>query len=185
MKLIVGLGNPGEEYRFTRHNLGFLVLDELALRHRLEFKRKRLYSGHLAKGVIAQESVALLKPQTYMNLSGEAVRGAAKELNIDLGHILVVVDDVAIPYGRLRFRIDSGSGGHNGLKSIEAHLQSTHYGRLRVGIGDRGEGEDLAEHVLSPFSEEEKKELPELIQRAADAVEIWIARGNNAMHTVH
>ena len=111
-----------------------------------------------------------------MNLSGESVATVMRYLNIELSHLLVVVDDVAIPLGQLRIRINSGSGGHNGLKSVEEHLQTNRYARLRIGVSDRAEG-DLADYVLGPFDDEEKKLLPEILDRAVQAIEIWLERG--------
>lgn len=174
--LIVGLGNPGKAYDKTRHNVGFVVLQELARKHRLEFRKQAYFKGVIAEGNIGNDSVLLLMPQTFMNLSGESVSLLAEYRKIDLAHLLIVTDDVAIPLGQLRMRINSGSGGHNGLKSVEEHLKSNRYARLRIGVGDRQEG-DLASHVLGRFTEEEEKLLPAIWERAVQAIELWVDKG--------
>lgn len=174
--LIVGLGNPGRQFEKTRHNIGFAVLDLLAKNHGLEFKNSLKVKGSLAKGTIANEQVLLLKPLTFMNLSGESVALAMRYRSIDLARLLVILDDVTIPLGQLRMRINSGSGGHNGLKSIEECLQTNRYARLRLGVGDRQEG-DLSSHVLGRFSEEEQKLVPALLERSVEAAELFIIKG--------
>ncbi len=176
MILIIGLGNPGAAYRGTRHNVGFSVLELLAERHRLPFVRDRESKSALAEGQISGQNALLQMPLTYMNLSGEAVSYLVRKRQVALSKLLVVVDDAALPFGRLRFRAEGSAGGHNGLKSIEAWLQTTAYARLRVGIGNPG-GEDLADYVLSPFTAEERDALPEIYERAAKAVELWIRDG--------
>ena len=173
MKLIVGLGNPGAAYRGTRHNAGFSVLELLAKRHGLHFVRDRESKSALVEGPVSGQEALLQLPLTYMNLSGEPVSYVVHKRRIELSKLLVVVDDAALPFGRLRFRAEGSAGGHNGLKSIEACLQTTAYARLRVGIGDPG-GEELADYVLSPFTPEERDALPELYERAAKTVEFWV-----------
>lgn len=174
--LIVGLGNPGKAYDNTRHNIGFSVVDALAQKYRLEFREKSKFKGLLAEGKVGEASVSVLKPLTYMNLSGEAVALLAHYLQILPSKILVVVDDVEFLLGQMRLKINSGPGTHNGLKSIEHHLQTDRYARLRIGVGDKQEG-DLADFVLSPFSREEQKVLPEIIERAVQSIEIWLNLG--------
>jgi PTH1 family peptidyl-tRNA hydrolase len=171
--LIVGLGNPGKQYDKTRHNIGFAALDSIAAKHGLVFKKQVKFQGELAEG----NACLLLKPLTFMNLSGEAVSSVMKYYNLDLGHLLIVVDDVAIPMGQTRLRVDSGTGGHNGLKSIEQSLMTTQYARLRLGVGDREEGVDLSDHVLSRFTEEQQKLVPALLERAVETVELFINSG--------
>jgi len=175
--LIVGLGNPGKQYDKTRHNIGFAAVERLAEKHGLAFKKSLKLQGDLAEGMIAGKPCLLLKPLTYMNLSGESVAQTMRYHSVELAHMLVIVDDVAIPMGQTRLRIDSGSGGHNGLKSIEAHLQTNQYARLRLGVGDREEGIDLASHVLGRFTEEEQKLVPALLERAVEAAELFIING--------
>lgn len=174
--LIVGLGNPGKAYDNTRHNIGFAVVDVLARKHRLEFREKTKFKGLLAEGNIGEAPVSILKPLTFMNLSGESVALIAHYLQILPSKILIVVDDVDLALGQMRLKINSGAGTHNGLKSIEHHLQTDRYARLRIGVGDEHEG-DLADFVLSPFSREEEKVLPEIMERAVQGIEIWLDRG--------
>jgi PTH1 family peptidyl-tRNA hydrolase len=174
--LVVGLGNPGKSYEGTRHNIGFEVVLELARKHRFEFKKQLKFKGKVAEGMIGGDPVILLMPLTYMNLSGEAVALVAHYFQIDLSRILIIVDDVDLPLGQLRVKINSGSGGHNGLKSVEELLQTNRFARLRIGVDDRKEG-DLSSHVLGKFSEEEEKLIPGVLERAVQAVEIWLDKG--------
>jgi PTH1 family peptidyl-tRNA hydrolase len=174
--LIVGLGNPGKAYEGTRHNIGFAAVDLLARKSHLEFREKTKFKGLLAEGKIRDAPVSILKPLTFMNLSGESVALVAHYLQILPSKVLVVVDDVDLPLGQLRLKINSGPGTHNGLKSVEEHLQTNRYARLRIGVGNEYEG-DLADYVLSQFSREEEKVLPEIIEKAVQAIEIWLDRG--------
>jgi peptidyl-tRNA hydrolase, PTH1 family len=174
--LIVGLGNPGKTYDRTRHNIGFAAVEKFARKHGLEFKKQLKFKGALAVGKIGDDPVILLMPLTFMNLSGEAVVLVMHYFQVDLSRLLILTDDVALPLGQLRIRINSGSGGHNGLKSVEACLQTNRYPRLRIGVGDRQEG-DLADHVLAKFSEEEEKLVPGVLDRVIQAVEIWLDKG--------
>ncbi|MGB7978307.1 MAG: aminoacyl-tRNA hydrolase [Chlamydiales bacterium] len=174
--LIVGLGNPGKTYDRTRHNIGFAAVERLARKHGLEFKKQLKFKGLLASGLIGEDPVILLMPLTFMNLSGEAVALAMHYFQIDLSRLLILTDDVDLPLGQLRIRINSGSGGHNGLRSVEGSLQTNRYPRLRIGVGDRTEGE-LADHVLSRFSEGEEKLVPGVLERVVQAVEIWLDKG--------
>ncbi len=170
--LIVGLGNLGKAYEGTRHNIGFVVVDAFARKLSLTFKEKVKFKGLLAEG----SSLVVLKPTTYMNLSGESVFSLSQYLKISPSKILVVVDDVDLPFGQIRLRINSGPGTHNGLKSIEEHLKTNRYARLRIGIGgDRRR--PLADFVLSRFSKEEEKELPEITEKAIQTIEIWRTQG--------
>lgn len=179
--LIAGLGNPGKAYEKTRHNVGFRVIEALAKKHGFEFAKHLKWKGALAKGNIGEHEAVLMMPLTFMNLSGEAIAPAMRYLEVGLDHLLVVVDDIAIPIGQLRLRTDSSSGGHNGLKSVEERLQTNAFARLRVGVGDRSEG-DLSSFVLGRFSEEEKKLVPEILGRAVESIEIWMEKGlNHAM----
>lgn len=174
--LIVGLGNPGKSYDKTRHNIGFAAVEKLAKKHGLSFKKELKFKGLAAEGEIGADPVVILMPLTFMNLSGEAVAEVVRYFQIDLSRLIVLVDDVALPLGQLRIRINSGSGGHNGLKSIEECLQTNRYARLRIGVGDRAEG-DLSSHVLGRFSEEEEKLVPAVLERAVQATEIWLDKG--------
>lgn len=174
--LIVGLGNPGKAYEGTRHNIGFEVVSKLARKHGMKFKKQAEFKGSLAQGSIGSDSVILLLPLTFMNLSGEAVAAVMHYFQIDLSRLLIIADDVALPLGQLRIRINSGSGGHNGLKSIEECLQTNRYPRLKIGVNDRENG-DLTDHVLGHFSKEEETLLPGVLEKAVQAVEIWLDKG--------
>lgn len=174
--LIVGLGNPGKAYAETRHNIGFRVLQALADKYGWSFTKVKGMQGLLAKGTLEGNSVLLLMPETYMNSSGQAVKACVSYYDIPLAQICVVCDDIYLPFGKLRMKPLGGSGGHNGLKSLDAHLGTQEYARLRIGVGDRDEG-DLSDHVLSAFSLEEKPKIPGLLQRASDALECLIGKG--------
>lgn len=181
MKLVIGLGNPGRKYANTRHNVGFEVVNELARRWGYGRGRKQ-FSGILGDGTIRDERVLLLEPQTYMNLSGRSVREASTFLKLDVANLLVVVDDMALPLGRLRLRTQGSAGGHNGLISVIRELGTDAFCRLRVGIGQVA-GERMVGHVLGSFSDEELPVIRESVARAADAVECWIVDGSDAAMT--
>ncbi|HLB53246.1 MAG TPA: aminoacyl-tRNA hydrolase [Chlamydiales bacterium] len=176
--LIAGLGNPGLEYEGTRHNLGFDVVSQFAKKSKVLFERDRKLKGKVAKGQLGEIDFLLLKPSTYMNESGASVVAAICHFKVPLSHLLVVVDDVAIPLGEMRMRAQGSSGGHNGLKSIEAHLATSLFPRLRVGVG-RDLEEDLADYVLSRFSDEEKKIIPGVLEKSVQSIEIWMEQGIN------
>jgi peptidyl-tRNA hydrolase, PTH1 family len=180
VKIVVGLGNPGREYAATRHNLGFMVVDELARRLAAAERRNRFRSD-LVEVFDGGEKVVLLKPRTYMNLSGSAVREAVNWYKTPLDDLLVVVDDIDLPFGSIRLRGKGGSGGHNGLKSIIAELGIDSFSRLRIGIG-RGPG-PATRQVLSRFTSDEERVLPDVLQSAADCVLEWERSGIiNAMN---
>ena len=186
MKLIVGLGNPGREYRDTRHNVGFLVVDELARRHGIDWAAgpSQITETLVAKRFGA-EPVMLAKPLTYMNNSGDSVAGLVRYFNVTHDQLLVVVDEAALPFGKLRARARGSAGGHNGLKSIIERLGTTEFSRLRLGVG-RGDGRrDLADHVLARFERSEQPELEALIARAADAAEMFAAEGISKVMNVY
>ncbi|MGB5293834.1 MAG: aminoacyl-tRNA hydrolase [Thermoanaerobaculia bacterium] len=178
IRLIVGLGNPGERYRQTRHNLGFTVLEELANRRGSSFDRIE------CKSLLAVEpSLILARPQTYMNRSGYALRCLAEKRDLRADAILVVFDDVHLPLGKIRFRRSGGPGGHRGMESVIQNLQSEGIPRLRLGVGNRDdapEGDALVDFVLSPFLDTEAGEVEEMTTRAADACECWLADGAEA-----
>jgi len=175
VKLLVGLGNPGEKYTGTRHNAGFLVAERVAERHHIALKKKG-YQGLYGVGRAAGEETTILLPQTFMNNSGVSVTAAYKSLGITPGDLIVIYDDLDLPFGRLRIRPDGGHGGHNGMRDIVALLGCTDFIRLKVGIG-RPEHIDVTGHVLSRFAPEEKKKLPELLDLAADAAETILHDG--------
>ena len=173
--LVVGLGNPGREYERNRHNVGWLVVDELARRHGASWREK--FSGRLAELRIDDHRVALLKPETYMNDSGSAVGAARRFFKLDPEAVLVVHDEVDLDHGRLQVRMGGGLAGHNGLRSVAAHLKTPEFMRLRVGVGRPGRGDrrPVADYVLSDFEPSDNAEA--LISRAADAVESLDAEG--------
>lgn len=177
MWLIVGLGNPGAQYARTRHNIGFDAVDALAARHGLEFRGKRANSL-IAEGNIAGQRVALAKPQTYMNLSGQAVSALRSWYKIDPAReLLVVYDDLDLPFAKLRFRERGSAGTHNGMRSIVAQLGGGEFPRLRVGIGQPPGRMDAAAYVLGLFTKEEEAERPFLLDNIADAIEVVLREG--------
>jgi PTH1 family peptidyl-tRNA hydrolase len=175
-KLVAGLGNPGAAYRGTRHNVGFEVLDLIAARHDLRFATARAEALE-ARWRLDLATVVLVKPLTFMNLSGAAVAALSRYYRIELPDVLIVCDDVNLPVGRLRARASGSEGGHNGLRSVAQALGTTDYPRLRVGVGRGDERRDLAGHVLARFEPEEQPVMARTIARAADAVEAWIREG--------
>lgn len=176
--IVLGLGNPGAEYAHTRHNIGFDVIDILASRHRI---RLNLHRDHARYGLgrIADVPVLLAKPMTYMNRSGEAARALLQRYPLEPARLLVIVDDVALPPGKIRVRPSGSDGGHNGLESIIQCLGTQAFPRVRVGIGSPPPGQ-MVEYVLSRFSPQEQPIIEEALQRAADAVEVAIAEGVQA-----
>jgi PTH1 family peptidyl-tRNA hydrolase len=178
MRLIVGLGNPGKEYRETRHNVGFRVVDEIARRHDLALAMapSQVPDAFLAKKY-GPEPWLVAKPLTFMNRSGDAVAALSHYYDIAPADLLVVVDEVALPFGRLRARARGSAGGHNGLKSVIERLGTTEFPRLRLGVGRGDTRRDLADHVLSKFEADERAALEEFITRAADAAEMFAADG--------
>lgn len=169
MILIAGLGNPGKEYENTRHNAGFLVLDTLAQKLGADLSERK-YRALCGKAVIGGQKVILLKPQTYMNSSGESIRAAADYYKVPPEDILVVYDDISLAPGQLRIRAKGSAGGHNGIKSIIAHLGTQEFPRVKVGIGEKPPRMDLADYVLGHFSSGEKKIMEEAAKEAADAI---------------
>lgn len=174
--LIVGLGNPGRQYQSTRHNVGFLCVDTLAKRVGLEFRRQRA-RAEVAEGDAWGQRVILAKPQTYMNDSGDAVRGLARLSNIPPERILVICDDLDLPFGRLRLREKGSSGGQRGLRSIINQLGTEDFARLRFGIGRPPPGVDPVDYVLTTFTATELKELEPLFDRAIAGIEAWLTSG--------
>ena len=175
--LIVGLGNPGEKYENTRHNVGFQVVDELAERQNAPVQKLK-FKALTNLLTISGEKVLVMKPVTYMNLSGEAVRPAADFYKIPPERILVISDDTALDPGKLRIRQKGSAGGHNGLKNIIQHLGTDQFPRVRVGVGQKPHPDyDLAHWVLGKFQGEDKKVMDEAVKRAADAVECILKEG--------
>ena len=179
--LVAGLGNPGREYERTRHNVGWLVADELARRHGGSYRSK--FSGRVAEARVGDRRLALLKPETYMNESGRSVGAAARFYKVPPERTLVVHDDVDLEEGRLQARLGGGLAGHNGLRSIAQHLGTSDFLRLRIGVGrpERGDRRPVADYVLSPF--DPSFDVDALVARAADAVEVLATEGLPAAQT--
>ncbi|MCI8550343.1 MAG: aminoacyl-tRNA hydrolase [Lachnospiraceae bacterium] len=168
MFIIAGLGNPGLKYAGTRHNVGFGAIDVLAEKYGIGVDTKK-HKALMGKGIIEGQKVVLLKPQTYMNLSGESIRGAVDYYKLSAEEILVIYDDVNLDVGRLRIREKGSAGGHNGMKNIIACLESDEFPRIRVGVGNKPPRMDLADYVLGRFPEEELPDVRESIKEAAQA----------------
>ena len=175
MKIIIGLGNPGLRYRGTRHNVGFLVLKDLAKKHRISIRRKG-FAGIYGVGRARRQEVMLFRPLTYMNLSGEAVKAVCSSKLSDKKDLLVVSDDFNLSLGRIRLRNKGSSGGHNGLQSIIEKI-GPDFARLRLGVGTGKAVKDLAPYVLSPFPRAERPALNEMRERAVECIETWLAEG--------
>lgn len=168
MYIIVGLGNPSKQYEGTRHNAGFMTLDVLADRYNIDISEKK-HKALCGKGVIEGNKVVLLKPQTFMNLSGESVRAAADFYKVAPEEIIVIYDDISLEPGQLRVRKKGSAGGHNGMKNIIAHLGTQDFPRIRVGVGEKPAGMDLADYVLGRFSKGERELLKEAFKEGAQA----------------
>ncbi len=182
--LIVGLGNPGEEYENTPHNLGFMVVDRLAGSHAIRMTRKENFS-RVGVGAIAGKRIALAKPQTFMNLSGGAVQGLAERYGVTPDRVVVVYDELALPWQELRIKPKGSDAGHNGMKSVIGSLGTSAFPRVRLGINPPGRPVgDGAKFVLAPFKRGQKKEVEEAVERAAAAVESIIAEGVEKSMTV-
>ena len=169
MYIIVGLGNPGKEYEHTRHNIGFCVIDALAETYRINVTEKK-HKALIGKGMIDGKKVLLAKPQTYMNLSGESVRALLDYYKADeREELLVIYDDISLDVGKLRVRKKGSAGGHNGIKSILAHLGHDEFMRIKIGVGDKPKGGDLVNHVLGGFCGEDREKMKESITLAKEA----------------
>lgn len=177
MYVIAGLGNPGSKYEKTRHNVGFQVIDRLAEKYHIDMKLKR-HRAVCGTGMIEGTRVLLMKPQTFMNLSGESIQEAVRFSGADPEtEFLVVYDDVSLPPGQLRIRKKGSAGGHNGIKNIILHLGTQTFTRVRVGVGEKPDGYDLADYVLGHFPKEEKKQMEDAFDRAAEAVAVILKEG--------
>jgi PTH1 family peptidyl-tRNA hydrolase len=174
IRLIVGLGNPGREYETTRHNAGFWWVDELARIHKLSFRSEIKFHGFTARGQLHGHDMLLLKPQTFMNVSGRAVGAMAQFFRIEPAEILVVHDELDLPPGAARLKLGGGPGGHNGLKDIIAHLGTRDFWRLRIGIGHPGKGADVASFVLNDPRREERELIDVAMQKSQDVVHLVI-----------
>jgi len=180
MKLIVGLGNPGSKYEGTRHNVGFDVAELLVSRCDGRFKKPWLSPGHTATIRIGDTQAMVVKPTTYMNESGRAIAPLAKKKKIEAENILVIFDDVDLDCGKLRVRKKGGAGGHNGLKSLIQHLGTQDFPRVRIGVGPRPQGADLANFVLGTWPKSQRDTVEDVTQRSADAAEHFVQHGVDA-----
>ncbi len=177
MYVIVGLGNPTYQYAKTRHNVGFEVIDELAERNKISMDINK-HKAVCGKGTIAGQKVVLVQPQTFMNLSGESVRAVIDFYKINpKDELIVIFDDISLDVGQIRLRAQGSPGGHNGIKSIALHLGNLEFPRIKVGVGDKPRGWDLADYVLSRFNDEERIKVDESIVDAAMAAELFIKEG--------
>ena len=168
LTIIVGLGNPGNKYENTRHNVGFRAIDLISEKYGIKVDRLK-HKALTGDGSIKEERVLLVKPQTFMNLSGESVHDIVEWYKIPMGNLIVIYDDADLPIGTIRIRPKGSSGTHNGMKSILYQLQSDDFPRIRIGIGNAPEGWDLADYVLGRFSGEESKVIGQIVERAANA----------------
>jgi PTH1 family peptidyl-tRNA hydrolase len=175
--LIVGLGNPGVEYANTRHNAGFLLVEKLAAKWKCDWANERKFEARIAKSERSGKRVLLCEPQTFMNLSGETV-GALKDFyQLPLKQLIVAVDDADLPFGEIRLRASGSSGGHHGLESIEQHLASREFARLRIGIGRQDGAREITNYVLGKFEKAENELLEKILERAVNQIEIWLDAG--------
>ena len=177
LHLIVGLGNPGAEYAKTRHNAGFMLVELLANRWRADWNNERKFQSRIAKTERDGRRLVLCEPQTFMNLSGEADGALVKFYQLPLKQLIVVVDDADLPLGEIRLRPSGSSGGHHGLESIEQHLGSREYARLRIGIGRQDSRREISGHVLGKLGKAELALMGKVLVRAGDQVECWLAHG--------
>lgn len=176
MYIIIGLGNPTKEYDKTRHNVGFAVIDELAERMNIEVEEKK-HRALCGKGMLNGQKVVLAKPQTFMNLSGESVRSIVDFYKVTSEEVIIIYDDISLEPGQLRIRTKGSAGGHNGIKSIIAHLGTQEFPRIRVGIGEKPNRMDLADYVLSRFSKGEQVLMDDAFKEAADAAAMMVSEG--------
>ncbi len=177
MYIIAGLGNPSKKYAGTRHNMGFDAIDNIAERNDIEVKQKK-FKAMCGKGMIQGEKVLLLKPETFMNLSGESIREAVDFYEVDPeSNLIVIYDDISLDPGKLRIRAKGSAGGHNGMKSIISHLRTEKFKRIKIGVGEKPLGMDLADYVLGRFGRIERITVDKGIDDAARAVEVMIAEG--------
>lgn len=176
MKLVAGLGNPGEQYQATRHNIGFMVAERFAARCGIQLKKKG-HQGVYGVGRCDGEETSVLLPQTYMNLSGASVGSCLKSLGVDPGDLIVIHDDIDLPFGQLKFKSGGGHGGHNGIRHIRQVLGHGDFVRCKIGVGRPAEGGEVVSHVLKPFNAVERKLLNQVLDGAVDALQVFIKRG--------
>lgn len=181
MKLVVGLGNPGREYEKTRHNVGFEFIDRLAEKYDITVDERK-FRGLVGKGMIGGEKVILLKPHTFMNLSGESVVSAMNFYKLALEDLIVVFDDISLEPGKIRIRRKGSAGGHNGIKSIIKHLSSEDFSRIKIGVGEKKAGWDLADHVLSVFPKSELEQMERAYEDSIAALAVMLCDMDKAMN---
>lgn len=174
MYIIAGLGNPGRDFEKTRHNAGFDVLDYMGEKHNIKLNKIK-FKGLCGEGIIGREKVVLLKPQTYMNLSGESILDAVQFYKLDINNLIVIFDDISIPLGRIRIRPSGSDGGHNGMKSIIYLLGDNGFSRIRVGIGSPEY--NMVDHVIGKFNPDDRKIVDEVIKVSAEAAEVIVEKG--------
>ena len=175
--LIAGLGNPGEEYSGTRHNIGFMLAERLAKSWAADWKLERKFHARVARTERDGRKIILCQPQTFMNDSGEAIGALQRFYQLPKARLLVAVDDADLPLGQIRMRAEGSSGGHHGLESIEQHLSSRGFARLKIGIGRKNEVREITNHVLGKFDSAEGKLMEKVLDRAANQVETWLDAG--------
>lgn len=181
MKLVVGLGNPGKEYDKTRHNAGFEFIDRLADKYDISVDERK-FRGFVGKGMIDGQKVILLKPQTFMNLSGESVVSAMNFYKLEVQDLIVVFDDISLEPGKIRLRRKGSAGGHNGIKSIIKHLASEDFARIKIGVGEKKAGWDLADHVLSRFPKTELEQMDKAYDDSISALAMMLYDMDKAMN---
>ena len=179
MKVIAGLGNPTKKYEGTRHNMGFSAIYQIADRYNIKMNILN-HKALIGTGIIAGEKVMLVMPQTFMNLSGESIGEILRYYKLTPEDLIVLYDDIDLDIGKLRIRAKGSAGGHNGIKNIIAHIGTTEFDRVRIGVGHKPEGRDLADYVLSRFSSEELPVVRDSVSKAADAIEVSITTGIDA-----
>ncbi len=177
MKLIVGLGNPGRTYKYSRHNVGFLIIDKIAKDWRIKIKTNTAMKSFLGKGMVEDKKVILAKPLCFMNFSGQSVNLILRKTELNFQDMLVVFDDLDLEWGKMRIRPYGSSGGHKGVKSIIDALGRSDFPRLRFGIGRPGKKSEVVDYVLNRWSNQERKELEEYLERAAECCRVWVVSG--------
>ncbi len=182
MRIIAGLGNPDREYTDTRHNAGFAALDRIAAAYKIDVSEKK-HKALCGKGFIGGEKVILLKPQSYMNVSGESLRAALDFYKLEPEDCIVLFDDISLEPGQLRIRLKGSAGGHNGIKSVIAHLGTDNFSRIKIGVGEKPKGYDLADYVLGHFGKEEKEKMETAYENSVKALALLLEDSRAAMNT--
>ncbi|MDR3156632.1 MAG: aminoacyl-tRNA hydrolase [Lactobacillales bacterium] len=174
MRMIVGLGNPGDKYQYTRHNIGFLVVEKIAYREGTSFKHERFFNADVTSFFAGNEKIYLVKPATFMNNSGQAVGPLMTYFNVSLKDIVVIYDDLDMEVGRVRLRSKGSAGGHNGVKSLIVHLGTQEFNRIKVGIGRPGSGHSIVNYVLGNFLEEDRKKISTALKKSVEAANYFV-----------